>query len=72
MVFANPEEELIVAESELCIDYEVIIPLNMYKLSTESLLQITEIVNQDSLYQDCFRLNPLRMMMLLLEQKGWR
>ena len=23
MVFANPEEELIVAESELCIDYEV-------------------------------------------------
>ena len=25
MVFANPEEELIVAESELCIDYEVII-----------------------------------------------
>ena len=25
MVFANPEEELIVAESELCIDYEVTI-----------------------------------------------
>ena len=23
VVFANPEEELIVAESELCIDYEV-------------------------------------------------
>ena len=44
MVFANPEEELIVAESELCIDYEVTIPLDMYKLTRELLLQNTEIV----------------------------
>ena len=42
MVFANPEEELIVAESELCIDYEVIIPLDMYILARESLIQNAE------------------------------
>ena len=42
MVFANPEDELIVAESELCIDYEVTIPLDMYKLARESSLQNTE------------------------------
>ena len=42
VVFANPEEELIVAESELCIDYEVIIPLDMYILARESLLQNAE------------------------------
>ena len=35
VVFANPEEELIVAESELCIDYEVIIPPDMYKLGVD-------------------------------------
>ena len=42
MVFANPEEELIVAESELCIDYEVIIPPDMYKLARDSMIQNTE------------------------------
>ena len=44
MVFANPEEELIVTESELCIDYEVIIPLDMFQMARESLLQNAEIV----------------------------
>ena len=34
MVFANPEEELIVAESELCIDYEVTITLDMYRIGS--------------------------------------
>ena len=34
VVFANPEEELIVAESELCIDYEVTITLDMYRIGS--------------------------------------